>query len=131
MNFISGMDKSVTTAKVFTADPSLSFILSIIGNMMAQPLGGEKICLIKSCVIAFCLISRDVITKAIDFFVKKQTYAQDLNDLDDDVAGDVEADENWNTVIEDSGDGPHDTELCQMCQYLRRPCVGQRQKRRN
>ena len=51
-----------------------------------------------------------------------------MNDQGDDVARDVEDDENWNTVIEDTGDGPHDTELCQMCQFLRRPCVRRRNK---
>eukprot|EP00092_Neocalanus_flemingeri_P076511 GFUD01094911.1.p1 GENE.GFUD01094911.1~~GFUD01094911.1.p1 ORF type:complete len:145 (+),score=45.49 GFUD01094911.1:164-598(+) len=71
---------------------------------------------------------RDIITKAVDLFVKKQAHSTDFNDREDDVAEDVEADENWNTVIEDRGDGPHDTELCQMCQYLRRPCVRQRKR---
>ena len=71
-------------------------------------------------------IFRDVVTKAIDLFVKKQSHFDDFPRQEDDIANDVEDEDNWNTVIEDTGDGPHDTELCQMCQFLRKPCIVRR-----
>ena len=76
--------------------------------------------------LGYCSLFRDVVTKAIDLFVKRQIHSYDMNDQGDDVARDVEDDENWNTVIVDTGDGPHDTELCQMCPFLKRPCVKRR-----
>ena len=75
------------------------------------------------------IIFRDVVSKAIDLFVKKQLRPSDSTEIVDDPVDDAEDDENWNTVIEDTGDGPHDTELCQMCQFLQKPCV--RRRRRN
>merc|ERR1719228_1220175 len=69
---------------------------------------------------------RDIVTKAIDLFVRKQTHAQDLSDFtdtEDDVTRDV--DNEYDAEDFDNGDGPHDTELCQMCQYLHSSCVRQ------
>ena len=36
------------------------------------------------------ILSRDVVTKAIDLFVKKQSHSYDLNDQGDDVVRDDE-----------------------------------------
>ena len=53
----------------------------------------------------------------MDRLSTKLLHSYDLNDQGD-VVRDVEDGENWNTVIEDTGEGPHVTELCQMCHFL-------------